>query len=719
VPGAAPGKANFVANDPTNSPVNSYVARVDDNLGTRDRFFARLLAQTDTTTVAALFPNAGADPFGYLTHNYYYNASGTWNHDFSAATLNELRVNFTSNGTHVNSSGVGSNLNQQLGLTGVEPTYFSAIAVNGYQQLGNVQQNRTQSPVYGTQTIDNFTLIRGAHQIKFGGEVRTSYAKNINAVNAGGSYTFNNVATGNSIASLLLGWVAQGSVAQSLTVHTLTNVYGAYVQDDWHVTPRLVLNLGVRYDLDEPRTEKDNQQNGFDPLALNPVSGTPGIITFSGRNGVSRYSNHWDLNNFGPRLGFAWNPAENWVVRGGGGILYTPEYYGANPIGLATGFSGQGTFVSPDNGKTAAFLLFAGMPAVSAPTEAQRTAGYGAVPVGTRPNTSVTFMNPDRSTGYLYQATLDLQRQFKGDLLVDLEYVGTFGLHLSSPNPQSINQVPTSELGPGNAQVRRPFPQFSNVQILEADIGASNYNGVNLGVEKRYSHGLQLKANYTYAKFIDNVSSANELANYPAIAFTNYYDPASDRGLSGNDIRHRFVISAVYELPIGGGRAFQARNGVLNAMTGGWSIGAVSEVRSGTPLSPIELTNNTGSFSDGVRPNLVGDPNLPGGRSQSQQLLEWFNVNAFAAPASFTFGNAGRTFGEGPGAMNLDTSLLKDIRVAERVALQFRAEALNVLNHANFANPDTRRGSPTFGQITSLMPGNQARTLQLGLHLQF
>jgi hypothetical protein len=146
----------------------------------------------------------------------------------------------------------------------------------------------------------------------------------------------------------------------------------------------------------------------------------------------------------------------------------------------------------------------------------------------------------------------------------------------------------------------------------------------------------------------------------------------------------------------------------------------IAEVRTGTPLSPVELTNNTNSFSDGVRPNVVGDPNsLSGSRSTAQKLAQWFNVNAFAAPAAYTFGNAGRTFGTGPGATNFDGSILKDFRVIEGHTLQFRLEALNFLNHANFANPNTQRGTATFGQITSLVGGNQACIFQLGLHYKF
>lgn len=434
------------------------------------------------------------------------------------------------------------------------------------------------------------------------------------------------------------------------------------------------------------------------------------MITFSGRNGVSKYANNWDLNNLGPRLGFAWKLSDKLVVRGGGAVLYLGEYDQATPIVANTGFSTQGSFVSPDNGFTPAFLLSSGLPAVSSPTDADLTPGYGAVPVGQKPTTAVAYFNPDRVNGYLYQTSLDIQRQFAGNLVVDIGYLGTFGHHLAAPDAQSINQVPTNLLGTAaNAQTLRPFPQFSNISIIAADIGASNYHGLNIGVDKRFSSGLQFKANYTFSKIIDNLDSRNELAAYPGInAFTNYYNQGSQRGLSGNDIRHRFIWSSVYELPFGRGKHFTTKSKVLDLVAGGWSVGTIAELRTGTPLSPIVLTNQTNSFSDWVRPNVVGDTNISGWRSKAQELAQWFNVNAFALPAKYTFGNAGRTFGEGPGAINVDASLLKDFRILERATAQFRAEALNILNHANFANPDTRLGSATFGQITSLVSGNQA-----------
>jgi hypothetical protein len=575
-----------------------------------------------------------------------------------------------------------------------------------------------QTPVEAHQLADNFTKIIGAHQLKFGVDYRYGKDGDLYLNQAGGALTFNNLATGSSVASLLLGWVNQGSVLATYPLHSRIDSYAGYVQDDWKVTPNLTLNLGLRYDVDSPRRDILNHQNGFNATEINPVSGTPGVITFSGINGQSQYAHNWDLNNVGPRIGFAWKPSDNWVVRGGGGILYAGEYDFPAPVILYTGFSTQGTFLATNNGATPAFILANGFPALSSPTTADLTPGYGAVPVGKSPTTAVQFFDPNRKTGYLYQLSLDIQRQLTRTLLLDAGYLSTLGHDLSAVVPISINQVPTNLLRAGNLQSLRPFPQFSNVQILGDSIGRSNYQGVNIGIDKRLSSGLQFKVNYTFAKFLDNVGSRGDLGNPQGItagagAFTNYYNQSNDWGLSGNDIRHRIVTSTIYQLPVGRGKVINPSSRILNQIVGGWSIGAIVEFHTGTPLSPFMLTNTTNSYSDGERPNVVGNPN-----TGAQTIKEWFNTSAFAAPAAYTFGNAGRTFGTGPNFFSTDGSLLKDFSV-ERFAAQFRVEVLNLTNHADFANPDTRLGSPTFGQITSLVTGNQARIIQLGLHIQF
>ena len=722
VPGAPIGKANFDANVPATTIVDDYVGRIDHVFSEKDRIFGKFIGETAHTRTGSIFPTPGTDQFGNLSHSYFYSAGVTWFHTFSPTLINQAIVTLTRRQGLNFSAGANTTLDQQIGLKGVNQNFFPTVTVNGYAQLGSNQQERLQTPVNSNQYADNITLIRGKHQFKAGVELRTAADGDLFLPFAGGNFSFNNVATGNSLASLLLGYVNQANVLATEYLDIRSITLGAYFQDDWHVTPRLTLNLGLRWDVDQPRWELHNRQNSFDPTAINPVSGTPGVVLFSGLNGASKYANNWDWHNFGPRVGIAWRVTDKWVVRGGGGLLYLGEY-DQPPIQTTLGFSAQNSYVSPDGGKTPAFLLANGFPGFSFPTQAQLTPAFGAVRVGQTPTTAVSYFNRKRENGYSYQTSLTIERELGKKFLLEIGYLGTFSHHLAAPDPLFINQVPTSKLGPGNLQSLRPFPQFSNVSIIAPDIGISNYNGVNVGLKKQYSRGLTFQANYTYSKMLDNVDSRNEIANFPTEngavttgAFANLYNQKANYGLSGSDIRHRFIVSSTYELPFGKGKLLHTDSNALNHVIGGWTLGVINELHTGSPLEAVELTNLTNSFSENNRPNVVGNPNqVPGGRN----LHEWFNTAAFSAPAPFTFGNSGRTFGSGPGFIGLDASLLKDLQISERVVTQFRVEALNLLNHPNFANPDTREGSPTFGQITSLALGNQSRILQLGLHVKF
>jgi hypothetical protein len=720
VPGAPSSKANFTANVPTQTVTNTYVVRIDHNFSDKDRIFGRFLADPGSVLTGSIFPTPGTDSYGNTQLTYYYNPSATWYHTFRGTLINEARLTYSARENVNISAGANSTLDNQIGLIGVNQKFFPTVTVSGLAPLGNTTQQRLQKPFIDSSFEDNVTWQHGKHQVKSGFAFRYNLNVDHTSVAPGGSFAFTNTVTGSSLASLLLGRVNTASLQDNESLHSRGNSWGLFIQDDWRITPALTLNLGLRYDLDSPRRETHNRQNSFDPLAINPVSGTPGVITFAGLNGTSQYANKKDWNNFGPRLGFAYKVNEKTVVRGGGAILYTGEYYEATPLDAAAGFSLSGSFSSPDNGVTPAFYLRSGMPLVTQPTAADLTPGFGAVQVGRPVKQAIDYFKFNRATGYLYQGSLDIQRQIGKSYSIDIGYLGTFGHHLPSPTHENINQVPTNLLGSGNLQVKRPFPQFGNVTLDSADIGNSSYNGVNVGIEKRYSRGLQFRANYTYSKFFDDLDAANELAGYPGTnSFTDYYNPRDRRGLSGNDVRNRLVGGVVYDLPLGEGSAWSPQSHWLNELVAGWSTGIIGELHSGTPLSPIELTNNTGSYSDGVRPNVLGSPNRSQSRPRSQRLAEWFNTSAFQSPAKYTFGNASRTFGEGPGLISLAASLLKNFKVGDRVGVQFRTEALNVLNHANFANPNTQNGSATFGQITSLQAGTQSRVLQFGLHLQF
>jgi hypothetical protein len=229
---------------------------------------------------------------------------------------------------------------------------------------------------------------------------------------------------------------------------------------------------------------------------------------------------------------------------------------------------------------------------------------------------------------------------------------------------------------------------------------------------------LHFQTNYTWAKGIDDAESRGEIGGGAGNAYMNVYNRRLDRGLSGNSIAHRSITSVVYELPVGQGRRFSL-GGPGNWMMGGWTLGYIGELRSGAPWGVIENVNRTNAFAPQNRPNVVGNPKLADGRPRADFLRAWFDINAFAEPALYTFGNAGRINGFGPGSVSMDLSILKDMRFRERVSLQFRTEMLNFTNTPSFGLPALNRGAPAFGRITSLVDGNQARIIQFGLHLKY
>jgi len=295
--------------------------------------------------------------------------------------------------------------------------------------------------------------------------------------------------------------------------------------------------------------------------------------------------------------------------------------------------------------------------------------------------------------------------------VLELSYLGNVGHKLPALD-MSINQVRPELMGPGNAQARRPFPQFSSVTVVRRMWGNSSYHGFNVKIEKRFSGGLNFMANYTVSKFIDDIPAQFE-AGQVRIGAQNLYCRACEKGLSGNDVRHRFAWSSVYEIPVGGGRKF-LNSGVPSMILGGWNLGLIVTLQQGNPMALTTQTNTTNAFTPGPqRVNVLRDPTLP----ESQRTLErWFDTEAVEAPAPYTFGNAGRSLLTGPGLANFDLSLLKNHRWGEGFNVQFRFEAFNVLNHTNFNEPGRALGSATFGVISS---AQAARILQLGLRFEF
>jgi hypothetical protein len=504
---------------------------------------------------------------------------------------------------------------------------------------------------------------------------------------------------------MLLGFVNSGEVRATDELDRRSKYFAFYLQDDWKVTRNLTLNLGLRWEAHTPRFDANDRINGFDAVKINPVSRTPGVVTFANRDGYSRSLYNGDYNNLTPRFGFAWKPFANTVLRGGYGIFFGPPLPGSN--NTSAGFETSGSFTSPDNGVTAAFLLRNGFPDT---TRATLDAGYGAVPVGQPIRFAPDFNDLDRRIGYSQQWNFVVQREVGWSTVLELSYVGNVGHKLPGPS-SNINQVPPALMGPGNAQIRRPFPQFGNVSVNTPFWGNSSYHGGNAKLEKRFSQGLNFLFNYTFSKFIDDVTSGQELGAVGG-GIQNIYDRRAEKALSGNDVRHRFVFSSVYELPWGKGRRWLS-SGPAAAILGGWGLGAILTLQAGSPDGFVTQTNNTNAFGGAQRVNVLRNPSL----SKSERSIErYFDTSAVTAPAQFTFGNAGRALITGPGIANADLSLLKNHHLREGWNLQFRIESFNAFNRANLEDPGRSLGAANFGVIGD---SRNARNLQLGLKLTF
>jgi hypothetical protein len=718
-PDDASGANNFRANYILGTTHYNITAKVDHSFGAKDKITARYIYNDDRNDNTSVYPEPAADPTNYLVNTvaFYY---GSWTHVSSATRLNEMRFCFDDRVNHVLSNGVGGDYPAKLGLKGIQPNAFPQFSPAGFSGLGSSSQERRQYPIQAYQWLDNYSWVLGRHAIKFGGEMRLSRNHEVNLTTASGSFGFStqgtglvgNTATGNGLATMLLGFTTSFSEQLTQELDRRSWYLAGFVQDDWTVSERLTLNYGVRWETDTPIWDVNNRMNDFDPHQINPVSGTPGVVKFMGLNGWRTAPYDFDWNNFGPRFGFAYRPfrSNQTVVRGGYGIFFSHPFDSGQPANATLGFSLSASLSTPDNGVTPAFYLRNGLPAGTAPAAPTLNDSFGAVKVGQAANTAVQFYG-DRATGYAQQFNLGIQHQLPGSVLIEVTGLGNLSRKLPTSN-EPIDQIPTQILGPAaSTQAFRPYPQFSNVTLLAPTGGISNYIGGLLRAERRFGHGLSLLATYTYSKYLTNANDGGAVLGNVGGPYSNQYNRRADYGPSGNDIRHRVTFTTVYQLPFGDGRKWLSR-GPLRYVVGGWSLGNLTNIQTGAAFTVFTQTNNTNAFSAGTqRADLVGDP-----FTGTQTVGRWFNTAAFAQPAIYHFGNGGPGILRGPGLVNFDFSLLRDFRVTERMRLLFRGDFFNAFNHTNLALPGSTFGGGGFGVISSSGP---ARQIQLGAHLKF
>ncbi len=678
----------------------------------------RYLYNSDNSDNTTVFPREGGDTLATALRHQHF-TYGSWTKVVTPAIVNEVRFTYGDRINWARSWGLGGNWADELGLRNVPNGAFPVFAVTGYTNLGSTAQERQQFPIRQWQLIDNFSWVKGKHTMKFGFEIRPSYNYEINRPLASGQFNFSPLATGLpgtassglGLASMLLGLPNAYSLRETEVLDRSSKYLAAFAQSDWAVSKDLTLNLGIRWETDTPIVDANNRMNGFDPPAINPVSGTPGVVKFMGVNGFRTTPYDTDWNNFGPRFGFAWKPfgAEKTVIRGGWGVFFAHPFDRGAPTSASLGFERSLNLTSPDQGITIPFVLSQGPPSANLTTP-ELNDSFGAVRVGQAVNTAVSFFETNRRTGYSMQHNLNIQRELPGGLMVEVGYLANLSRKLASAN-LNMNQVPMERLGPGVSQRDRPFPQFNGVTLLAPSLGVSSYHAGILRVQKRFSDGLSFNANYTWSKFLNNTDEGGSTIGAEGNPYSNYYNRRADWGRSENDIPHRLSFSAVYDLPFGTGKRWLSKN-KAKWILGDWGLSTVTTLQSGAPFTVTTQVDTTQAFSAGaLRADVLRNPNFDGSQ---RTLAQWFDTGAFAQPAAYRFGNQGVNILRSDGLVNIDLSVLRNFPIGEQRKLQFRAESFNVTNTPTFGIPGRVLGGPGFGVVSSASAG---RRLQLGLRL--
>jgi hypothetical protein len=743
---------NFISLAAT--PVNQGVfnIRLDHRFSDKDSMFGRY-SRTRNTRRGSGWGLGAADPdiFSRVDQRDNHNVVITETHVFSPSAINEFKANLTRQSLPFFHQSFGGNWPDQLGLPPILPRdLFPRIGIAGVLALGADPFSAGLRAQHAIQVADAVSLVRGRHNIKIGFDHRWYRLNWFLRRNISGNFSFSAALTNNpqapagtgvGMATFLLGEVSGGQqeFVPAFSFHSWS--HALYVQDDFKVTPRLTLNLGLRYDLASEPVERHDRYSNFDPFLTNPETGMPGVLQYAGVNGYPRHFVDRDYNNFGPRFGFAYDISGNGrtAIRGGYGVVYLLVESGdtQGDASNSLGFSAATPFTPPGGGPFRAFKLSEGPPALVQPL------GPAGGPSAFR-GQDVRYQDRNAPTPYLQQWNLTLQQALPGQWVITAAYAGNKGTKLFGGNYnlnqldpahfsrrlQLQDQVPNPFFGQietgtlagrtvPQSQLLLPFPDYRGVTLLGTHGSSSIYHSLQTTLEKRYSNGISALVTYTWGKLInDSFSSAG--STNPGEFRLGPFNRRLERAVDQNDVEHRFVASAVYELPFGAGKPLLTdARGVLNHVVGGWQINTIATIESGVPLQVRGANNFTGiNFPDVIR-----NPYLS---SDERSVSRWFDTDAFRNPADWTVGNAPRTLSyvRGPGMIDVALSLFKNFTIRERTHLEVRGEAFNALNHVNHNNPGTTftpnaQGVNTnalFGRITGALP---ARRIQLGLRLEF
>lgn len=740
---------NYYNAGPRRLDQNQVDTRVDQYLTDSQRLFVRFSWRDNINPPPALFPDDIAIAEGRVVEGVRQpSASIDYSNTLSPVTILTARVGLSRSLYLHDNQGLGfkpSSLGLPAAMDSVVDRHmFPRFGASGYVSLGGGDHRKSSFNTY--TALANLTRNTGNHTLKYGWEGRVIRV-NVWEARAAGTFNFDAGFTqgpdanrasrtaGNSLASLLLGTGTSGNVLirnwKNVASQSLYHAW--YLQDDWRITKRLTLNLGVRYDIDFPRTERYNRMNWFDPAASSPLSGRVagfpelrGGVRFVGVDGNPRTQFRRDLNNLAPRIGLAYQVDSKTVVRAGYGHFFGPSRQAAQGTVGPFGFRVEYLWVTTvDGGLTPFNTLKNPYP------EGFRDVPGPADGLLTQAGSTLQAFLQDSPSPWNIMWNFTVQRELPGGWLLETAYVGNRGLYLqrSSESGMDINQLDPRHMALGaqlnqlmdnpffgvvnngvhlsprisRAQLLRPYPQFTTVVPLHDAGSNSIYHAWQNTMKRRFSGGFQLEGSYTWSKMLDTGNSHQ-----------NTYDVAASRALADIDIAHRFVMSYIYELPFGRGRRFGTNAaGAVNWLLGGWQVNGITTFQTGTPLS-LSATNTAGLFNPKTRPNNSGRSGKLSGPVH-ERLGRYLDTSVYTQPAPFTFGNLGERLPDirNDGMRNFDLSVFKEFAVAEKIRAQFRAEFLNAFNTPRFGGPNTSVVAAAFGVITS--QSNAPRQTQFGL----
>jgi hypothetical protein len=709
-------------------------AKVDYQPSGKDRIswrFTRAQQNNPSTNSQPLFGNGSSSA-------PIWNTVGDWTRTITPNFLNDFRFGWshiTLNTGNSFDSSVGA-LGNTIGIGNGNPSGIDGLLSLG---LGSVLRSLGNSLVTQSfddhvwQVEDSVIYTRGRHSLKAGFQfwrepIKTFYSGNngeLGFMNFNGSFTadaFQNAATntGDGMADFFLGLPGEfgRGLSSGKTWEQTSNIYAGYVQDTWRVTDRLTLNLGMRYEAHTPWVESHDQQANYNLKTQQ--------IEFAGQNGASRalYNGVYGGKAFQPRIGFAWTPEAlggHTVVRGAFTISSYLEGTGTN-LRLP---------INPPFNPAELDVPYNGVP-LPATTASDGIVGTTSTDLSC-PNFScyagalLRVWDPNVQPAISDQWNITIQRQFWKDTTFQIGYVGQRGTHLMVPFSYSQRRL----VSPG---VTEDSPFFANNTALLDTIspftsgtqsnGKMWYHALQAVLQKQMSKGLQYQVSYTYSKCMTDNSgyygSWGAQATTASPYWQNIYDPKAEWAPCYYDAAHTLASYAVYDLPIGRGKALgKDMNPVLNAVVGGWSVSPILSVHTGFPMSPYGSGDQSGTNSRSSRPNCDSIAHVQGRVAGSTfGGFQWFNNNGnFSVPGAGTFGTCPAQLGwlRGPGYANLDLSLQKNFQITERYKLQFRTDFVNAFNHVNLNAPDMNFGA-TMGQITS---AQDPRNIQFALKFYY